>query len=103
MIPVYLAFSQPPGIIVDEPAALGTFTRLFWTAECIISFNTGYHNHFGQLVLDRYKCFMNHLKTWFMVDILTVGVEWLRIALDMLLKNGSSGMETSAEAAQLIR
>ena len=103
MIPVYLAFSQPPGYVVEEPAALSTFTRLFWTAECIISFNTAYHDHFGQLILDRVMCFKNHLKTWFIVDLLTVGIEWLNIVLAILMENSSGGLSSSTEAAQLIR
>ena len=103
MIPVYLAFSQPPGYVVEEPAALSTFTRLFWTAECIISFNTAYHDHHGQLILDRVMCFKNHLKTWFIVDVLTVGIEWLNIVLAILMENGSGGLSSSTEAAQLIR
>merc|ERR1719199_1112666 len=102
VIPVYLAFSQAPGYVVDEPEELATATRLFWTAECILSFNTAFYSH-GQLVFDRYLCFMNHFKSWFIVDVLTVGVEWLRIVLDAVMTNGATGLKNSAEAAQLIR
>jgi hypothetical protein len=47
------------------------------------------------------------LKSWFIVDVLTVGIEWLRIIMEMMLSNTSGSLvesvKSSTEAAQLIR
>ena len=87
-IPMYLAFSRPPGYVLEEPWILGTLTRVFWTCECLISFNTAYINRVGDLVMDRRKCIVNHLKTWFIVDVLTIGVDWTKILLEFVMENG---------------
>jgi hyperpolarization activated cyclic nucleotide-gated potassium channel 2/hyperpolarization activated cyclic nucleotide-gated potassium channel 4 len=105
-IPFYLAFSQPPGKVVEEPWEIGTFTRLFWTFECMISFQTAYFDRVGELITDRSKCVKNHLRTWFIVDVLTVGVDWTKIILDFMMSNsGGLGhtLQNSMEAAQLLR
>jgi hypothetical protein len=105
-IPLYLAFSQLPGYVIEEPSMLVKSTLVFWSAECILSFNTAYFNHSGILVEDRYLCFVNHLKTWFIVDVLTVGVEWMRIFFDILLESSgglAESFRSSTEAAQLLR
>lgn len=105
-IPVYLAFSQPPGHIIEEHPFIGALIRFFWSFECFMSFNTAYYNSMAILVEDRTKCVIHHLRTWFIVDLLTVGVDWLKIALDLFyLSEGglASGTRNSMEAAQMLR
>lgn len=103
-IPMYLAFSRPPGYVLEEPWILGTLTRVFWTCECLISFNTAYINRVGDLVMDRRKCIVNHLKTWFIVDVLTIGVDWTKILLEFVMENGlGESAKNSMKAAQMLR
>ena len=62
-IPVYLAFSQPPGHIIEEHPFIGALIRFFWSFECFMSFNTAYYNSMAILVEDRTKCVIHHLRT----------------------------------------
>ena len=48
MVPFTLSFEY------EEPGTLQWMTRLFWTFECVMSFNTSYY-HAGPLALGEMK------------------------------------------------
>ena len=40
------------------------------------SFNTAFYDGEGLLVLSRKRIAWRHIKTWFIIDVLTLGPEW---------------------------
>jgi hypothetical protein len=98
VIPVILAFSDAgnPARTANEPFWLQEMTRWFWSIECVMSFHTAYYDPDGNLIINRAKIYLNHFKTWFIVDVMTVGVEWIEILVLAILEidrtqDGQSG------------
>merc|ERR1719316_199656 len=59
-----------------------------------MSFNTSYY-HAGQLVTNRAYIALNHVKTWFVVDLLTIVPDWYGYFAEMTVK--ASEMEDNEE------
>eukprot|EP00930_Biecheleria_cincta_P015588 TRINITY_DN12948_c0_g3_i2.p1 TRINITY_DN12948_c0_g3~~TRINITY_DN12948_c0_g3_i2.p1 ORF type:complete len:1228 (+),score=254.99 TRINITY_DN12948_c0_g3_i2:33-3716(+) len=50
------------------------FALFYWCADVFMSFNTGIYQA-GQLVTDRFKIFCNYMRTFFLFDMVLVGVD----------------------------
>jgi hypothetical protein len=70
-IPLVIAFEQ-----YTEPWALAALTLGFWTLEMFSNFSTGFYDKDEQLVTSRSRIAVRHIKTWFIVDALTLGPEY---------------------------
>jgi len=51
-------------------------TLVFWTLDMFQSFCTGYFSE-GQQVMQLRKIWMHYIQTWFFIDILVIGPEWV--------------------------
>ena len=50
-------------------------TLIFWTSDAVATMNSAYYQN-GQLVWERARILRKYLKTWFIIDALTIGIEW---------------------------
>ena len=78
MLPVIFSFEY------HESAAILWFSVLFWSTDAIAGFTSAYYDR-GWLVTDRLKIVKRHLCTWFIVDLSSVGVEWVQILTRLAL------------------
>lgn len=63
-------------------------TMMFWTADMGASLLVGYIDK-GFIIMSPWGILKNYLKTWFVVDLVTVGPDWAMMMLESV--NGSSG------------
>ena len=83
-IPVLFAFWDR----VEEPWQTRWATLIFWSSESLMGFTTSYFRR-GELVTSRTVIAWNYFKTWFIIDVLTVGFEWTEIVTRLLLQAAS--------------
>ena len=84
-IPVLFAFWDR----VEEPWQTRWATLIFWSSESLMGFTTSYFRR-GELVTSRTVIAWNYFKTWFIIDVLTVGFEWIEILTRLLFKANSA-------------
>merc|ERR1719271_1328441 len=75
MIPFNQAFEPEP---TDGIKAIDAFLLYFWTGDMIQAFSLMYYEK-GILVTSRRKILCNYLKSWFCIDLIVVGPEWMSI------------------------
>eukprot|EP00928_Gymnodinium_smaydae_P006324 TRINITY_DN12231_c0_g2_i1.p1 TRINITY_DN12231_c0_g2~~TRINITY_DN12231_c0_g2_i1.p1 ORF type:complete len:672 (+),score=137.24 TRINITY_DN12231_c0_g2_i1:319-2334(+) len=75
MIPFGLSFEPEQTSFL---ASMDMLLLLFWTLDMVQAFNLGYYYH-GSYVDSHRRIFCNYMKTWFGVDLVVVGPEWLSI------------------------
>jgi len=56
-------------------------TRLFWTADMPMSFVSGLINNDGSIEMRSSKIVKKYMMSWFALDILVVGVDWIEVIL----------------------
>jgi hypothetical protein len=83
-IPVIFAFWDR----VEEPWQTRLITLMFWSMESCLGFTTSFFRR-GELVTSRKAVAWNYFKTWFIIDVLTVGFEWTEIVTRLLLQAAS--------------
>ena len=83
-IPVIFAFWDR----VEEPWQTRMITLMFWSMESCLGFTTSFFRR-GELVTSRKAVAWNYFKTWFIIDVLTVGFEWTEIVTRLLLQAAS--------------
>jgi len=72
-IPFNQAFLPPPtvfSLVMDKIA------QLFWTGDLIQGFFLGYYEK-GRYIANNRQVILHYLRTWFLIDILVVGPEWV--------------------------
>ena len=70
---------------------------IFWTLEMLSSFSTAYHKEDSLLVTNRCLIALRHLRTWFIVDALTLGPDYLeRLSRAGLLDDATSDLGLGA-------
>uniref|UniRef100_A0A7R9ZVQ3 Ion transport domain-containing protein n=1 Tax=Pyrodinium bahamense TaxID=73915 RepID=A0A7R9ZVQ3_9DINO len=74
-IPFNQAFQPPSGWL---SITMDWITLLFWTGDMIQGFFLGYFEK-GELVTSRRRILWHYLRTWFLVDILVVGPDWIML------------------------
>jgi len=87
MIPFKYAFEPEGNIFLDLLVWAG---MLFWTADMLLSFFTGYAETHGNIVMVPSKIARRYLRTWFALDLVLVGFDWLMILV----------WDTGAESAE---
>mmetsp|Transcript_71258 Transcript_71258/g.196724 ORF Transcript_71258/g.196724 Transcript_71258/m.196724 type:complete len:915 (+) Transcript_71258:821-3565(+) len=75
MIPLQL-FELPETLISDM---LSWTTRLFWTWDLVMSFCTGYVRKDGIIENRLWKIAKSYICSWFLIDILIVGIDWVEV------------------------
>jgi len=64
---------------VPGTGALALATTIFWTLDMIASFLCGFHRSDGYIELRLPPIAKRYLSTWFVLDLIVVGVEWFII------------------------
>jgi len=85
----------------ETPAkmAAGWAARAFWTLDLPLSFLTGFHRSDGHPELDPLAVARQYLKTWFLVDLSTLVVDWA----DVLLGIDAASLGKTLKTVRLIR
>ena len=90
--PMLLSFDE-----FAEPLTLAMLATIFWTLEMLSSFSTAYHKEDSLLVTNRCLIALRHLRTWFIVDALTLGPDYLeRLSRAGLLDDATSDLGLGA-------
>lgn len=80
----------------DDPflSTMAWITRLFWTLDMFVSICSGYIQNNGDMVLRPKLIVLHYLKTWFLLDIFVVTIDWVE------LWGGSSSASSTSDAAR---
>ena len=87
VIPLYV-FDIPSNVFL---AVAGWYIQLFWNADFVISFLTGFYDE-GTLVLAPSRIACHYAKTWMLFDISLISMDWSFVVMDTM---------DAAEAASL--
>jgi len=79
----------------DTPFLFGMswFVTVFWSIDIFLCFCVGYY-HKGNLVMDAKSIAKNYLKSWFAIDCIVVGGDWVTKLADGMLDIGGLGRVT---------
>lgn len=91
VIPLYV-FDIPDSSVL---IALEWFTQLFWNIDIAMTVRTGYY-YKGLLIMDPRKVLRNYVKTWLILDVTLVSLDWAFVILSL------SGVQVDS-VAQLSR
>jgi len=92
-IPFSMAF-LPPTTAFSE--FMNWFTLVFWSLDMAQGFFLGYYED-GFYVVDHRRIVMQYLRSWFLVDLLVVGPEWLIVIAGSFLSNQEMGVNAFAK------
>ena len=87
VIPLYV-FDIPSNVFL---AVAGWYIQLFWNADFVISFFTGFYDE-GTLVLAPSRIACHYARTWMLFDISLISMDWSFVVMDTM---------DAAEAASL--
>eukprot|EP00434_Breviolum_minutum_P000591 symbB.v1.2.000514.t2/scaffold31.1/size418471/10 len=76
-------------------------TQIFWTFDVVMSLLTGYV-HKGQLVMSPWAILIHYLKTWFVLDLVVVGPDWVMTFIQLSAPTDEEG-GTSGSVSRLMR
>jgi hypothetical protein len=73
-----------PLMLLDPPTNTFTtlmswLTRIFWTMDLFLSFNTGFLQSDGSLQLSNSAIIRNYVCTWFLLDVSLVALDWVEV------------------------
>lgn len=83
-------------------AAMGWFSRLFWTLDIGLSLVTGVVLQDGSVNLDFWYILARYIKSWFALDALIVSLDWVEAAT-VLAGNDGKGLGTVARIIRISR
>eukprot|EP00747_Dinoflagellata_sp_TGD_P100072 gnl/TRDRNA2_/TRDRNA2_167932_c0_seq3.p1 gnl/TRDRNA2_/TRDRNA2_167932_c0~~gnl/TRDRNA2_/TRDRNA2_167932_c0_seq3.p1 ORF type:complete len:643 (+),score=73.89 gnl/TRDRNA2_/TRDRNA2_167932_c0_seq3:246-1931(+) len=95
MIPIDSAFAPPSN---PFSTAMSMITMLYWSCDVLGSLLTGYFQRDGKLVMQLSRIVKHYLRTWFLADILIVGIDWA-----MLVVDSGAGRQGSNKGAGIMR
>jgi len=99
MVVIPLGFFEPP-----ESTFLTLMewvTRIFWTLDMPLSFLSGYVTGTGSIELRFSKIARRYSRSWFSLDLLVVGVDWLDLLLSAAA--GSLGFARLGKSSRVFR
>eukprot|EP00929_Paragymnodinium_shiwhaense_P104379 TRINITY_DN6873_c1_g1_i1.p1 TRINITY_DN6873_c1_g1~~TRINITY_DN6873_c1_g1_i1.p1 ORF type:complete len:789 (-),score=206.33 TRINITY_DN6873_c1_g1_i1:238-2604(-) len=99
-IPYNQAFMPDPNLFMQ---IMDGFALGFWTLDMLQAFNVGFYSE-GQYITDRRRILIRYLLTWFIIDLVVVGPEWLTLVAgsgDFL--GGMGRMLKSVRAVRIVR
>eukprot|EP00929_Paragymnodinium_shiwhaense_P020361 TRINITY_DN13600_c0_g1_i1.p1 TRINITY_DN13600_c0_g1~~TRINITY_DN13600_c0_g1_i1.p1 ORF type:complete len:913 (+),score=227.83 TRINITY_DN13600_c0_g1_i1:133-2871(+) len=76
-------------------------SRIFWTADMPMSFVTGFVTKDGFIEMRMRPILMRYFKSWFCLDCLVVGVDWLEIVASAAA--GSMGVARMSKISRIFR
>merc|ERR1712190_267911 len=88
MAVIPLGFFDPPSSVFLEAASW--ILRLFWTFDMALTFNSGFMTSDGAIELRRKKIVSRYLRTWFILDVLVVSVDWIEFFVSAVVSEGLS-------------
>eukprot|EP00435_Cladocopium_sp_Y103_P047357 s2093_g13.t2 len=77
-------------------------TQIFWTFDVVMSLLTGYV-HKGQLVMSPWAILINYLKTWFVLDLVVVGPDWVMTFIQLSAPSDEEGGTSVSRLMRSIR
>lgn len=75
--PYALAWNVP---FVGTYKKLCFFSGFFWAVDIFLNFVTAYYEQ-GELITDYRKIFRRYFRSWFILDVLAVGVDWMSMVV----------------------
>eukprot|EP00929_Paragymnodinium_shiwhaense_P080101 TRINITY_DN41752_c0_g1_i1.p1 TRINITY_DN41752_c0_g1~~TRINITY_DN41752_c0_g1_i1.p1 ORF type:complete len:493 (-),score=95.14 TRINITY_DN41752_c0_g1_i1:97-1575(-) len=100
MIPFSSAFQPEQNTVLFTADMI---LLLFWTADMFQALNLGFYTK-GRYVNSHRQIWLNYLKTWFVVDLIVVGPEWMSIiAGSGDIFGGASRMLKTVRAVRVLR
>jgi len=101
---IYDSIMIPIGLFNPEEHLLLTsmdwIILIFWTLDMVASLFTGYVER-GISVMSRKKIIQHYLRTWFLLDVMVNGADWI-VTFWMSLENGTVG-GVDADVSGLMR
>lgn len=79
VIPLYV-FDIPSNVFL---AVAGWYIQLFWNADFVISFFTGFYDE-GTLVLAPSRIACHYARTWMLFDISLISMDWSFVVMDTM-------------------
>jgi len=78
MIPLQLSFS-----ITETPLikVMTNFGMCFWTTDLLFTFFVGFYNQRGNIEMRPLRIAKRYMKTWFILDLLIVSLDWFMVVL----------------------
>eukprot|EP00927_Polykrikos_kofoidii_P046310 TRINITY_DN40533_c0_g1_i1.p1 TRINITY_DN40533_c0_g1~~TRINITY_DN40533_c0_g1_i1.p1 ORF type:complete len:1029 (+),score=174.14 TRINITY_DN40533_c0_g1_i1:195-3089(+) len=102
MIPMN-TFPLPIGYI-EFQREFDVWSATFWTVDVGVSFVTGYFSSEGFVVLQRSKVAANYFRTWLVLDLFVVSVDWSTMAIGFSGATGYLRMgKTASRFLRIIR
>lgn len=71
-LPFFAAFDVDESLLIK---GLGMFTLMYWTADVVLSFLTGYFDN-GTLIMIPSQVARNYMRTWFVPDLIILVIDW---------------------------
>lgn len=87
-IPFYLAFDVPSEGWVK---VLSYITLGFWMMDMAASFRTGFYYN-GDLVMNATRIARNYFKSWFVLDISFIAIDWMSLVLTVWADSSGDGV-----------
>lgn len=88
---------------------MGWTTLVYWTGDIFVSCFSGYYSRDGECVTNLRKIILHYAKSWFLLDLLIVGVDWFPVVMSVE-GGGRSGSRqsdnsqgTNLEASEMFR
>mmetsp|Transcript_36652 Transcript_36652/g.85928 ORF Transcript_36652/g.85928 Transcript_36652/m.85928 type:complete len:915 (+) Transcript_36652:28-2772(+) len=98
-IPIFLAFNpQDNGFTV----AMFWLVLSFWTCDIILSFNTGIYKG-GVEEMRRWPVAVSYLRSWFILDLMVVGVDWSVFVISNVQRQQGISMARVSKTVRTIR
>ncbi|CAK9007706.1 Potassium voltage-gated channel subfamily H member 2 (Ether-a-go-go-related gene potassium channel 1) (ERG-1) (Eag-related protein 1) (Ether-a-go-go-related protein 1) (MERG) (Voltage-gated potassium channel subunit Kv11.1) [Durusdinium trenchii] len=83
--------------------AMNVVTLCYWNMDILVSFFTGYY-HRGILVMKPRRIAVHYLRTWFLMDVTVVTVDWILTALASQQEGtGAAGVVRLSKTLRLLR
>uniref|UniRef100_A0A7S2QCX8 Cyclic nucleotide-binding domain-containing protein n=1 Tax=Zooxanthella nutricula TaxID=1333877 RepID=A0A7S2QCX8_9DINO len=89
-IPLQVCF-QPRNFLFGD--VMGWISLLFWTLDIPSSFISGYHRKDGSTELSFSRIAKRYLMSWFVLDVVIVGADWMAVLLDLITRNSDPATE----------
>jgi len=73
-------------------AAMDWVTRVWWTASILITFFCGFVDRDGSIQMKPSRIAQRYLRTWFVLDVALVGLDWSEAFIEETSINGSAAL-----------
>lgn len=93
-------FDPPPSGFTD---CMEWIIRLYWTVTLFVSFFTGYMTTEGTVVMHPSRVAKRYILSWFLLDILVVGLNWLEAVTPSFDGNRVQGVGSVLRSLRMIR